>query len=125
MASPARGGYVLVWGRLWRHKASDPQFPGVGNGLRGWRVGMSTRTGFGRAVRRSSRRSAVSFFALLLLFSLGLGQGTGLIASAGGLGGSLSPASGGQKVTDLAKSSAKTSSTAVKPAAVTAAAGSL
>jgi uncharacterized repeat protein (TIGR01451 family) len=87
---------------------------------------MSTRTGFGRAVRRSSRRSAVSFFALLLLFSLGLGQGTGLIASAGGLGGSLSPASGGQKVTDLAKSSVKTSSTsAAKPAAVTAAAGSL
>jgi uncharacterized repeat protein (TIGR01451 family)/MYXO-CTERM domain-containing protein len=64
---------------------------------------MSARNGFGRAVRRSSRRTAVSFFSLLLLFSLALGQGTGLNALAGGLSGSLQPASGGQTVTDLAK----------------------
>jgi uncharacterized repeat protein (TIGR01451 family) len=72
---------------------------------------MSARTGFRRAVRRSSRHTAISFFALLLLFSLALGQGTGLIALAGGLSGSLQPASGGQTVTDLAKQSAKSGAT--------------
>jgi uncharacterized repeat protein (TIGR01451 family) len=80
---------------------------------------MSNRIGFRRAVRRSSRRTAVSFFALLLLFSLGLGQGTGLIALAGGLGGNLQPASGGQKVTDLAKGSAKSGTSSAKTASGT------
>jgi uncharacterized repeat protein (TIGR01451 family) len=82
---------------------------------------MSARTGFRRAVRRTSRRSAVSFFALLLLFSLALGQGTGLIAFAGGLSGNLQPASGGQTVTDLTKG-AKAGTTSGTAPLVTAAA---
>ncbi len=82
---------------------------------------MSTRTGFGKVVRRTSRRSATSFFALLLLFSLAMGQGTGMIASAGGLGGSLQPASGGQKATDLLKNAKSVISTTAAPRVTTAA----
>jgi uncharacterized repeat protein (TIGR01451 family) len=90
---------------------------------------MRTRTGLGTAARRRSRRSAISFLALLLLFSLALGQGTGLIALAGGLSGSLQPASGGQKVTNLAKASlaksSKGSASTSTATTVTAAAGSI